>query len=160
MALRPYAFHPTSHCETEVPKTVFASPEQRFAWPALRLVNREVRNKLPPPCYRTHTGLQPESHVYRWVFLKLTEGCHRQNERDHDGEPGHPEDLLPVALGLVWLQAHAALEETCSETNTLSQKDNPFFPCVCDMSSLLHAVFECVIPFNTRTVHPFNACTA
>lgn len=49
----------------------------------------------------------------------LTESCHGQYECDHDGDPGDPECLLPVALSLVGLQTHAALEKTCSETHKL-----------------------------------------
>lgn len=50
----------------------------------------------------------------------LTESCYRQYESDHDGDPGDPERLLPVALSLVGLQAHAALQETCSKTQPQS----------------------------------------
>ena len=58
--------------------------------------------------------------VYKRVFKVLTESCHSQYERDHDGDPGDPESLLPVALSLVGLQAHAALQETCKgDTQTL-----------------------------------------
>lgn len=50
----------------------------------------------------------------------LTESCHSQYEGDHDGDPGDPECLLPVALSLMGLQTHAALKKTCSEdTSTL-----------------------------------------
>lgn len=53
-------------------------------------------------------------------FPGLTESRHGQNERDHDGDPGDPERLLPVALSLVGLQAHAALEEACKERHKSS----------------------------------------
>lgn len=46
----------------------------------------------------------------------LTESCYSQYESDHNGDPGHPERLLPVALSLVGLQARAALQKTCSKT--------------------------------------------
>lgn len=46
----------------------------------------------------------------------LTESCYSQYESDDNGDPGDPERLLPVALSLVGLQAHAALQETCGET--------------------------------------------
>lgn len=49
----------------------------------------------------------------------LTESCHSQYECDHDGDPGDPECLLPVALSLMRLQTHAALKKTCSETNSV-----------------------------------------
>ena len=45
----------------------------------------------------------------------LTEGCDRQDQRDHDGDPGHPQGFLPVALSLVGLQASAALQEACRQ---------------------------------------------
>ena len=51
---------------------------------------------------------------------RLTEGGHGQDQRDHDGHPGDPQGFLPVALGLVWLQASAALQEACrQEVNPL-----------------------------------------
>lgn len=56
----------------------------------------------------------------------LTERCYGQYEGDHDGDPGHPERLLPVALSLVGLQAHAALQKTCSKTQ--SQSDSAISP--------------------------------
>lgn len=55
----------------------------------------------------------------RWVVFMLTECCDSQYERDHDGDPGDPERLLPVALCLMGLQAHAALQKTCTETHTV-----------------------------------------
>lgn len=57
----------------------------------------------------------------------LTESCHSQYECDHDGDPGDPERLLPVALGLMGLQAHAALEETCRDTHKRCYKDSSSF---------------------------------
>lgn len=61
----------------------------------------------------------------------LTESCHGQYERDHDGDPGDPERLLPVALSLMGLQAHAALQKTCSGTHKLCYKDNIDFLFAC-----------------------------
>ena len=52
----------------------------------------------------------------------LTEGCHGQDQCDHDGDPGDPQGFLPVALGLMGLQASAALQEACrQEINPLSE---------------------------------------
>lgn len=57
----------------------------------------------------------------------LTESCYSQYESDHDGDPGDPERLLPVALSLVGLQAHAALQETCSKTRPQSDMELEYF---------------------------------
>lgn len=57
------------------------------------------------------------------IVMVLTECCHGQYECDHDGDPGDPERLLPVALSLVGLQAHAALQQTCTETQTVAVLD-------------------------------------
>lgn len=61
----------------------------------------------------------------------LTESCHSQYECDHDGDCGDPECLLPVALSLVGLQTHAALEKTCRETYKLCYQDKFLFLFVC-----------------------------
>lgn len=57
----------------------------------------------------------------------LTESCYSQNEGNHDGDPGHPESLLPVVLGLMGLQAHAALQETCGEKHKSTYKNSSAF---------------------------------
>lgn len=44
--------------------------------------------------------------------LLLTERHDGQDDGDADGRPGHPQGLLTVALSLVGLQAHAALQKT------------------------------------------------
>ncbi|KAK0154754.1 Cyclin-T2 [Merluccius polli] len=43
----------------------------------------------------------------------LTEGSDGQQDGHCDGHPGHPQGFLAVALSLVGLQTHAALQETC-----------------------------------------------
>lgn len=57
----------------------------------------------------------------------LTERGYSQYEGDHDGDPGDPERLLSVGLSLMGLQAHAALQETCSKTQPQSQVER-FLP--------------------------------
>lgn len=77
----------------------------------------------------THTAISytdaPVRQLFRWTLIAvvLTECRHSQYERDHDGDPGDPECLLPVALSLVGLQAHAALQQTCTQTQTHSVSD-------------------------------------
>lgn len=60
------------------------------------------------------------------IAIVLTECRHSQYECDHDGHPGDPERLLPVALSLVGLQAHAALQQTCTETQTDAALDTAY----------------------------------
>lgn len=45
----------------------------------------------------------------------LTESGDGQDDRDHYGDPGHPESFLAVTLRLVGLQAHAAFQEACRQ---------------------------------------------
>lgn len=77
----------------------------------------------------THTAISyidaPVHQLFHWTLIAvvLTECRHSQYERDHDGDPGDPECLLPVALSLVGLQAHAALQQTCTQTQTHTVSD-------------------------------------
>lgn len=100
---------------------------RRFCLNSKQNVWTLISQKLQQPSLTTSPLSQQEVknngiqlHSNKDVTL-LTESCHGQDERDHDGDPGDPESLLPVALGLVRLQAHAALQEACSETHTLFQ---------------------------------------
>lgn len=51
---------------------------------------------------------------------RLTEGDNGQDDGGGDGQPGHPQGFLAVALGLVGLQTRAAFQQTCGHTHTQS----------------------------------------